>query len=95
MRAVRSPCGVSAGRVVGVAWVVGYTALICGFDVWISVAGAARARGYYVSSISVSLGGSGLEYWVFLVSTGIFKYTSARVCYKGNKLRLAFWLASI
>jgi hypothetical protein len=85
MRAVRSPCGVSAGRVVGVAWVVGCTALICGFGVYISVAGAGRARGNSASSISVSLGGSGLEYWVDLVSTGIFMYTGARVCYKGKK----------
>jgi hypothetical protein len=95
MRAVRSPCGVSAGMVVGVAWVVGCTALICGSAVWITVAGAGRARGYSVSSISVSLGGSGLEYWVFLVSTGIFRDTIARVCYKGKKSRVAFWLANI
>ena len=84
----------SAGMVVGVAWVVGCTALSCGSELWIVMTGAGRARGDYVSSISVSLGGSGLEYWVFLVLTGIFKDTSAHSCFKGKKLKLAFWLAS-
>ena len=72
IRAARSPCGVVAGMVVGDWCVVGYRALSGGLVVWFVATGAGRARGYSVSSISVSLTGSRLVYYVRLVSTGIF-----------------------
>jgi hypothetical protein len=78
--------------VVGVAWMAGCTALIYGSVSWCVADGMGRARGYYISSMSVSLGGSELEYFMFLVSTVILIATVYRRAKKGKNYNLALWL---
>jgi hypothetical protein len=79
IRAVRSSCGVAACMVVGPWWVIGWIALTGGPVCWISAGGACIVRGAWASSISVSLGGPGRLYCVFLVFTVIFAATYRRV----------------
>ena len=71
----RSEGGLYAWIVVGVWWSSGaitWTAV----HAWCSgVVGAGRARAFGLSSMSVSSGRSGMEYWVRRVSTGmLFHY---------------------
>ena len=71
IRLARSVGGGDTCSVVGAWWLSGSTTSIALPVVYAGVFGAGSASAYWHSSISVSLGGSGVEYWVLLVSTGM------------------------
>jgi hypothetical protein len=89
MRAMRSPVGVVAEMDVGGLCGVGCTACGGGLASWVSSFGAGSANITSSSSMSVSLGRSGKEYCVFLVSTGMFlhKRTNVLLRYENGKCR--------
>ena len=85
----RSEGGLYAWIVVGVWWSSGaitWTAVHAGCS---GVVGAGRARAFGLSSMSVSSGRSGMEYWVRRVSTGmLFHYrTYVLLLYENSKCR--------
>jgi hypothetical protein len=90
----RSPWGVAAFRVVGAVWFDGYTAVISWFYASLVSHGAGKARGAYTSSMSVSLDGMEVAYYVFLVLTGMFRKNRVLLytINLGSFNKFAFWL---
>ena len=92
--AARSPWGVAAFRVVGAVWFDGYTAVSSWFYASLVSYGAGKARGSYTSSMSVSLDGMEVAYYVFLALTGIFRKNRVLLytINVGSFKKFAFWL---
>jgi hypothetical protein len=90
MRAVRSIMGLDVARVVGAWWVVGCTAYMVVIVEEGGFVGAGRASCCSQLSISVSVWGSGVEYYVLRVSTGIFDVLLHCRATEGKKWSMAF-----
>jgi hypothetical protein len=73
-RSYRSECGVVEVWSVGSWWYMGWTASVASYSALSGLWGAGRARGWYASSISVSVEGAGRFRGVFLVVGDILQY---------------------